>query len=194
MANRTKLPPRRGAVIGVAAAGVFAGHRLTYLLVSPDPVARDALIHRTGHAYFSFASELASVAALVGLAALVLGRIARRGGPLPGTRELIARFAAFQVLAFVSVEVLERVASAAGLGDLGHVLPIGVAVQLALSLAAGLVLKLMLRGADCATAVLGRAPIPARLRSLGSPARTAHIVCLSAALAAGTIRGPPSAG
>jgi hypothetical protein len=194
MSGRTNPRPRRGAVIGIAAAGVFAGHRLTYLLVSPDPVARDALLHRTGHEYLSFASELASVAAIVGLAALVLGRLTRRGGQLPGAGELIARLAGFQVLAFVSVEILERVVSAGGLGDLTHVLPIGVAVQLALSLAAGLVLRLILRGADRAAAVLGRATIPARLRSLGGPAHTAYVVRLPVALAAGTIRGPPSAG
>jgi hypothetical protein len=194
MSGRTEPRPRRGAVIGVAAAGVFLGHRLTYLLVSPNQPARDALLHRTGHAYLSFASELASVAAIVGLAALVLGRLTRRGGPLAGAGELIARLAGFQVLAFVSVEVVERVASAAGLGDLSHVLPVGVAVQLAVSLVAGLVLRLMVRGADRAAAVLGLATVPARLRSLGSPAHTGHVPHLSAALAAATIRGPPSAG
>jgi hypothetical protein len=188
------LLPRRGAVIGIAAAGVLAGHWVTYLLLSPDPGARDALLHRTGHEYFSFASELASVAALVGLAALVLGRLTRRGGRLPGAGELIARLAGYQVLAFVSVEVLERVISAGGLGDLTHVLPIGVAIQLALSLAAGLVLRLVLRGAELAAAVLGHSTIPARLRSMGSPARTTRVVRLPSALAVGAIRGPPSSG
>jgi hypothetical protein len=194
MSGRTEPRPRRGAVIGVAAGGVLAGHRLTYLLVSPDPVVRTALLDRTGHAYLSFAGELASVAAIAGLAMLVLGRLARRDGPPPRVAELFTRLAVFQLLAFVSMEVIERVASAAGLGDLVYVLPIGVVVQLAWSLAAALVLGLMMRGADRATAVLGRAALPAPLRPLGIRASTTDVVRPSTTPAIAAIRGPPSAG
>jgi hypothetical protein len=193
MSGRTEPLGRRGAAIGVAAAGVLAGHRLAYLVVDPDPVVRDAVLHRTGHAYLSFASELASVVALVGLAALVLGRVMQPGRPAPGPRELITRLAGFQVLAFVSMEVIERVASAAGLGDLTQILPAGVAIQLLLSVVTGLVLGLVVRCADRAVALLGRVPLPASLRTVPGRSIATSVIRIQAPLAAGTIRGPPSA-
>lgn len=192
MSGRTEPRPRRGAVIGIAAGGVFAGHWLTYLLVSPHSTARDALLQRTGHAYLPFGGELASVAAIVALATLVLGRLARRDEPLPGAGRLTGRFAAFQVLAFVSMEVIERISSSAGLDGLAHVLPTGVAIQLALSLVATLVLRSALQSADRAVAALGRGAVPSLSRSPGGPVRTARVLLPQAALAAPAIRGPPS--
>lgn len=192
MSGRTEPRPRRGAVIGIAAGGVFAGHWLTYLLMSPDSTARASLLQRTGHGYLPLGSELASVAAIVGLAALVLGRLSRRDEPLPGAGRLTWRFATFQVLAFVFMEVIERIGTDAGLGGLIHVLPAGVAIQLVLSIVAMLVFRLALRSADRAAAVLGRGAVPSRSRSAVEPVRTTHVLPLQGMLAVPAIRGPPS--
>jgi len=182
---------RRIATLGVAVGGVLLGHQLTYLLIDPRVHARAVLLRRTGHAYLGIANDLALVAALTGLAALFVGQLA---ASTRGDRDgnLTRRIVAFQVSAFVLMEVIERLTTGAPLSGLARVLAVGIVAQAAVALLAAVVIGLLLRTAERVAAALGR---PAVLRTrpilaLGIPEPIA--VPLGRHLSAAGVRGPPS--
>ena len=147
------------AAVGVAGAGLMLGHWLAYALGTPHAQARDRLLAATGHSYLHLATEVALLAATLGLVVLFLGRLSRREarGTFGGN---LARLAGVQVAAFVAMEIGERLLSGAPLHDLSHgpVLAVGIGVQLALVVAGAVALRLTERAADVAS-------------SLGAPAR-----------------------
>ena len=184
---------RRAATLAVAVGGVLLGHRLTYTLIDPGAHARTALLNRTGHAYLGIANDLASITALTGLAALFVGQLmaTARGDRAGG--HLIRRIVAFQVSAFVLMEVVERLTAGAPLGGLATVLPIGIAIQALVALLAAGLIHLLLRTADRVAAALGR---PARTPPhpvLAAAAPEAVAIPLGRHLSAAGVRGPPSA-
>jgi hypothetical protein len=125
------LADRPLVVLGLAALGVAAGHLVTFLVLVPDPGARAALLARTGHGYFGLFAQAALVVGAIGAASTVLGQIA------PGARVGSTSFrslARVQVVAFVWMEVIERVVSHAGFGDLFRAdVAVGVVVQVAVA-------------------------------------------------------------
>jgi hypothetical protein len=159
--------PRRGAALGVAAGGVLVGHWLTYLIVSPVAAQRTALLARTGHAYLGAADQLGLALTLVALATIFLGRLTR-GNEGPGSvAHLAPRLAAFQMAAFLAMEIAERIAAGASVGQLFHgpVLPVGFAVQAAVAAVGAAIIVWILRAARAVAAVLGESAV---LPSLGS--------------------------
>jgi hypothetical protein len=183
---------RRAATLGVAVGGVLLGHRLTYLLIDPGAQARTALLRRTGHAYLGFANDLALVAALTGLAALFVGQLVASSRSERGT-DLTRRIVAFQVSAFVLMEVLERVMAGAPLGGLARVLTVGIATQAAVAVLAAVVIRLLLRTADQVSAMLGRPAIDRVRPVLGLAIPEPVTIPLGRHLSAAGVRGPPSA-
>ena len=187
---------RRFVTLSVAAAGVLAGHWLTYLVSVPDASARTATLAATGHGYLSLVGELVTAFAALSIAAVFVGALVDAGsGPRPG-RALALRLSAIQVAAFCAMEVLERVMAGSPVGTLAHsdILPVGVITNVGVALLGTLVLRWILRTADrvADAAVIGSAaailPRPTLLLTLpAAPARPSLLT-----LAAVPARGPPS--
>jgi hypothetical protein len=180
--------------LAVAAAGLFAGHIVLYRIVAPE--ASQAAALGVSHAYLPLALAAGLLAAIVaGAGAFLLGY--RRGTapefhPGPGLIGTLLLPAAAQAAAFVALEVLERALAGVPLGSLvGPLLSVGVALQLVVGAAGGL----LLAGLDRAGELTGRA-VAARRPPLGRdteahpwpPATPGPISSPRRSLA---IRGPP---
>ena len=131
MSRRTTLAP--GAVLGLALAGVLAGHTLAYRVLEPDAHQRAEVLARSGHGYLHALNALGVAAAVVSVAVLFLHGVLRR--PEVARRALLGRLLAFQVSAFLAMEVVERLTAGAGLAHLGSVVLVGVPAQLLVGVA-----------------------------------------------------------
>jgi hypothetical protein len=96
---------------GLAAGGVVAAHLVAFFLVAPDPSQRAELLEATGHGAWPVLVSLALGAMVAGLAGFAVGRI-REGDAPPRNlyRGTFGRLLALQVLGFVLLEALERLA------------------------------------------------------------------------------------
>ncbi|HUL86414.1 MAG TPA: hypothetical protein VLX89_12955 [Actinomycetota bacterium] len=166
-----RRPASRAAVLGVALGGVLIGHELTYAVLQPRAASRAALLASTGHAYLGLADHAALAIGIVSLAAFFLSRLGRRDDD-PSFVELLGRLAGFQILAFATIEVIERLGVGAPLGDLERILPVGAVVQLIVAAAAALLLRSVLRAADAVASALGSAPPALASASVGLVAWT----------------------
>jgi hypothetical protein len=144
MSKRRSIRP--SVVLGLALGGVLMGHTVTYRLLLPDAHARAVELARSGHAYLAGADAVATVVALVALAALFLGSLLGSDDAATGT--IAWRLVAFQVAAFTSLEVLERVVSGSGSARLLPVLLIGLPVQALVAGAIAVLARLVLRAAE----------------------------------------------
>ncbi|HET9006389.1 MAG TPA: hypothetical protein VFQ04_06715 [Actinomycetes bacterium] len=182
---------------GVAVAGAVVGHMLAYLLAVPEPSARVALLGATGHAYWTAAIAAAVVLGLASLASTVWRRFRAgldRTRPQPGQSvgRLAAQLAGFQLAIYVVQEVLERLEAGVAVQALldGHLLTVGVVVQVGIAVALAVLLTLAGRVAEAAGRALRR---PLR-RPLAVRGRVAALVAgwPSRLLAAGLgSRAPP---
>jgi hypothetical protein len=186
--------PSRGlAFIAVAVGGLLVGHALSYVFAVPDPYHRDLVLQRTGHGYLPGLTEIAVVLA-VGAIAGLLGSAARgRVARTPRFAGVAGAMVATQVVAFVALEVLERLVANAGLGDLGHhhLLTIGIATQVVVALLGAGLLAWLTRASERVAAVLARPVAPPLARPVLAFAAPANVPGGSAALVAEPIRGPP---
>jgi hypothetical protein len=163
---------RTVATVGVAGSGLVLGHWLAYALGEPQAHARDELLRATGHGYLPYATQVAVLAAALGLAALFLIRLAGRGGRGSFPRDA-AVLASVQCGAFLAMEAGERLLAGASLHDLTHgpLLAIGLGMQLAVALTAAAIVRLTERAADAADAL--RRPtaltVPALVHAVPSP-------------------------
>jgi hypothetical protein len=154
-----RRPASRAAVLGVALGGVLIGHEIAYAILLPSATVRHAVLASTGHGYLGFVDTPALAVGIASLAALFLGRLGRRREE-PSFRELVARLAGFQVLAFATIELVERIGAGAPLNDLVRILPVGGLVQVVVAAVAALLLRALLRAADAAAELLA-SPAPA---------------------------------
>ena len=184
---------RRLATLGVAVGGVLAGHWLTYLAISPSVHERSVILHDTGHSYLNLVNDLALAAALVASAAIFLGRLTT-----PSTDDgmsVTQRIIVFQVSAFLGMEVLERVTAGAALAGLfqAHLLPLGIAAQIAGASLASAAIRWLLRLADrVASAIaMGAASRPRAVPAFALA--TGTFVPAGRWLFAAGVRGPPAA-
>jgi hypothetical protein len=150
---------RPSVVLGLALGGVLLGHTLAYRIILPDAHARALELARSGHGYLAGANAVGLVASIVALSVLFLGRLLRSEDA--ATWSIVWRLVAFQMAAFASMEILERVASGSGAGRLLPVLAIGLPVQALVAGAIALIARFMLRAAEVfAGRVSGRAAWP----------------------------------
>ncbi|MGH2678347.1 MAG: hypothetical protein ACRDHB_08315 [Actinomycetota bacterium] len=179
---------------GLAAGGVAAAHLVAFFLVAPDPSQRAELLEATGHGAWPFLVSLALGAMVAGLAGFAVGRI-REGDAPPRNlyRGTLGRLLALQVLGFVLLEALERLAHHRGdlLGFLGEPVVLIGLVLAAATAAVGAALIVLFAGLIdrlvVLLRVLPRAPralAPAGL-AIFSPSR------LRIVLGSMSPRGPP---
>jgi hypothetical protein len=180
-------------VYGAAVGGVLLGHWLTYVAESPG--ATDALLRQTGHAYLAPANEAGVVVALAVLAVVFLGGLTGDAHEPPSFGRLVARLVAFQLFAFVAMEVLERITSGAPLSGLMHhgLLAVGVAIQILVALLVALLIRSLVRAADRTAAFLGKPNAPLQPTIRANP-RTDALWLPRPALVSVGVRGPPSSG
>lgn len=130
--KRGMRPSQLLVVVMLALAGVGPGHVAEYLLLAPDAHERHDLLARTGHHYLPFALHAGAFAALVGLS-LVFLLAFQRGLRRTGNRRSRVCWKrllpAVQVLAFLALEVGERLVTHASLDDIGVVLAVGLPLQ-----------------------------------------------------------------
>lgn len=178
--------------VGVAVGGVLAGHWLTYLVVRPDHHDRAALLAATGHWYVAAAVEVAMLLALVAAAGVFLGRLTG-GGNIPSLGSTVRRLGAFQLGAFVTLELVER-AVAGSFEGLVAVCLVGAVMQLVVATTSAWLLRSLARAADSAASVLGRAVPPVLQRAVTAIAAGATLFRPAPAFLPAGIRGPPSVG
>jgi hypothetical protein len=183
------------AVAALAPAGVAVGHGVEYVLLAPHDHGRAELLARTGHHYLPIGVRFAAFFALVALGAVFLSSLVRVSRGADG-RALVLRSArmlpAAQAAAFMVLEVAERLAAHASMGDLGTVLFLGLPLQLLVGFVAMLVVGAVERSGQRAGARLrGRARRPARGGASWQPVPSARPV-LGRWSPATPVRGPPA--
>ena len=139
---------RRGAVLGLAMGGVLLGHAITYEGLAPGAIAREAWLAATGHGYLGVANRVGALAAFLVLGVLLLGRVVGSRRADLSRRELVTRLVAFQVGAFLALEVAERAGAGSGFHDLLTVLPVGLLIQATIAAVVGFAVAALLRAVD----------------------------------------------
>jgi hypothetical protein len=147
---------RPSLVFGLALGGVLLGHTVAYRILIPDAHTRSLELAASGHGYLNGANVVGLVAAIAALAAVFLGGVLRTNQVVP--RHLAARLVGFQMAAFLSMEVLERVASGGGTRHLAPVLLVGLPVQATIAILVAVVARLLLRVAAAIADLLTRTP------------------------------------
>jgi hypothetical protein len=130
--KRGVRPSHALVVIALALAGVGVGHVAEYLLLAPDDHTRHELLASTGHHYLPSVVNAVVFVALLGLAlvfVLGVGRGLGRTGSQRRSLRWSHAFPAAQMLAFLVLEVGERLLAHAPLSDLVVVLAIGLPLQ-----------------------------------------------------------------
>ncbi|MEP6759030.1 MAG: hypothetical protein ABJB55_07545 [Actinomycetota bacterium] len=189
MPSRPTVGP--SALLGLALAGVLAGHSLTYRVLMPDAHERTAELARNGHGYLDGANALGLVAVIAALAIVFLGRLVRPNGT---ERHVLRRLTAFQLTAFAAMELLERLGSGAGMHQLPRVFVVGVPAQLLVAAIVAAVVRLTLQAA---TIVADRGVGGAAVGAIGAIAATLRPVVvppLPPTTGAPLERAPPFAG
>jgi len=172
---------------------LVAGHAITYLIVAPVPAVRERLLAASGHGYWRTAVLAAFVFGVYGAGRTVVAGSRRVSMSVPASfGVLVRRFAVLGAAAFAGLEVAERLASGAPLGDLAGrgILPLGLALQVALAVLAAAVLRLLYRAGVVASSHASTADRP---RVVGRVVRpfVASFVPPAVADGAWGTRGPP---
>ena len=152
---------RRPILLAVAAAGLLAGHALTYLIAAPQADRRASLLAHTGHGYLGLITEPILAFAVVATIALFLRGLTHPTGAVrPGS--VAVSLIALQCAGFLSMEIVERVASGAPFTALFHtwILPAGLLAQSVLGALSGWFLHLVVRAAEIVAEALGRRVFP----------------------------------
>lgn len=96
---------------GLAAGGVAVAHVLAFLLVAPDPARRAAVLESTGHGAWPLVVSVATGALVAGLAGFAVGRSRDAAAPPRSLfGGILVRLAVLQVVGFVLLEAVERLA------------------------------------------------------------------------------------
>jgi len=187
MSARRSIRP--SVVLGLALGGVLLGHTLAYRLLLPDAHARTLELARSGHGYLSGANAVGVVAAIVALCVLFLGRLLR--SEEAATWSILWRLIAFQMAAFTSMEILERVASGAGSSRLLPVLAVGLPVQAIVAATIALLARFLLRAADRIASLAAR-PLDRSRSELALPAPRDAAPAIRPVTGSPPGRAPPS--
>ncbi len=180
---------RRLTPLALAGGGVLLVHHLTYALAGSH-VSEGFGPAAVGHAYLRAAAEPLLALSLIGIAAFAF-----RDWPTAerGWLDLGRRMLAFQVGAFLAMEVLERLSVGASMHDLALVLPIGLALQVPVALAITLVLTwLDVVGRRLLAIAPGDGSGVGAQTTRGVPVHASVGEPISVSLSAALPRGPPA--
>jgi hypothetical protein len=164
------------SLVGVAVGGVVLAHWLAYVLAIPGAYARAQVLAASGHSYWVMAIKFAVVLGLAGLGALFVRHLDRSPHTWESGQEafsaIAARLSLLQVMAFIAMEVTERVVVGAPVAHLFHhrLFLVGLALQLIVASGGALLLLWFSRTAERVAEALGRPllprPGPAVLRTI----------------------------
>jgi len=156
---------RRAAIVAWALIGLLLGHKLAYAATFRDPQVLLHVLQDTGHNWLSLTPVFVAL-----LIALLVVTSARSSTVSTSMRRRYVTIAALQLSAYITVEVLERMAHGSSLGDVVAGLSSGYGPTL---LAFGVAAQLLVAAG---TALLSRAVerVVARLRAV-SPQRAAPV-------------------
>jgi hypothetical protein len=164
------------SLVGVAVGGVVLAHWLAYVLAIPGAHARAQVLAASGHSYWVMAIKFAVVLGLAGLGALFLRHLDRPPRTWESGQEafsaIAARLSLLQVMAFIAMEVTERLVVGAPVAHLFHhrLFLMGLALQLIVASGGALLLLWFSRTAERVAEALGRPllprPRPAVLRTI----------------------------
>jgi uncharacterized membrane protein YdcZ (DUF606 family) len=153
------MPPLRLSVRlwlgGLAAGGAAVAHLLAFMVAAPDAASRVRLLRETGHGAWPAVVSVAVGALVVGLLGLAAARL-RDTDPLP--KGVLYRASArlllpLQVVGFVVLEAVERVATGKGVTGLVElwgepVIALGVVLQCLVALAGAFLVVLVVDVVD----------------------------------------------
>jgi hypothetical protein len=182
-------------VAAVAAASVVFAHWLAYAVAIPRYSLRRTVLEATGHGYWVIAVKLAVVILATGLGALAIRewRARSEGQPSMGYTSVALRLVSLQVVGFLAMEIVERVAAGHAVSSIldQHLLPIALALQVLVACVGALLVCLLARATDVAWRRLRRRrPVRTIVLVLGAsspPPRPSLLL-----EGAGGVRGPPS--
>jgi hypothetical protein len=129
---------------------VIGSHWLAYLLAVPDPHERANALARTGHGYWPIGVAVALGCLVAGLAGFAVRRVRRRDEPGHPYASTATRLVALQGVAFVVLEVVERVvAGAAAMSVVDDpAFQLGVVIQVLVASVAAFLLLILGRVVD----------------------------------------------
>jgi hypothetical protein len=202
MTNRL-MSNRVARGVAVAGAGLFAGHIVVYRIVAPDASQRAALLRGATHAYLPLALAIGLVLAVVAATGAFL--LGYRRGTTPGPAHRSHRNhrrprvlgtllvpAVAQAAAFLALEVLERALAGVPMASLaGPLLGVGVALQLVVGAAGGLVLAALDRAGELTGRAVAARRRPAARDTDVNPWRRTGPAPTAAPRRSLVIRGPP---
>ena len=187
------------SLVGVAVGGVVLAHWLAYVLAIPGAHARSQVLAASGHSYWVTAIKFAVVLGLAALGALFLRHLDRSPRTWESGQEAFSRIATrlslLQVMAFIAMEVTERLVVGAPVAHLFHhrLFLIGLALQLIVASGGALLLLWFSRTAERVAEALGRPllprPRPAVLRTIRIEIQT--ILPVDPVRDGVGLRGPP---
>ena len=178
---------------GVALGAVWVTHLAAYLIASPDPHERALLLGSTGHGYLPLVGPVALSVLIASVGGFIVDRSGSwRSSSVVSYTAIAGRLAFLQVLAFLGMEVAERMVHGVPLEDL---LQPAVGIGLVLQLAAACVGGLLLFGLARAVEAIRRSLRRDRRRATKSaiwPRPPAAVRRLGSASGGPTLRGPPA--
>ncbi|MGH2657107.1 MAG: hypothetical protein ACRDIZ_10510 [Actinomycetota bacterium] len=151
---------------GLAAAGVVVAHVLAYWLAAPNPVRREHLLEATGHGAWPILVALTLGALVASMAGFAAGRVREaRGAPAALIRGTVTRLVTLQVVGFILLEALERLAIGHDLTELlsEPVMAIGLGAQVVVALAGAILLVLFAHLVDRLVILLHPIPLAPRV-------------------------------
>jgi len=154
------------SLVGVAVGGVVLAHWLAYVLAIPGAHARAQVLAASGHSYWVMAIKFAVVLGLAAFGALFLRHLDRPPRTWESGQEafsaIAARLSLLQVMAFIAMEVTERLVVGAPVAHLFHhrLFLMGLALQLIVASAGALLLLWFSRTAERVAEALGRPLLP----------------------------------
>jgi hypothetical protein len=160
------------SLVGVAVGGVVLAHWLAYVLAIPGAHARAQVLAASGHSYWVMAIKFAVVLGLAALGALFLRHLDRPPRTWESGQEafsaIAARLSLLQVMAFIAMEVTERLVVGAPVAHLFHhrLFLMGLALQLIVASAGALLLLWFSRTAERVAEALGRPLLPRPRRAI----------------------------
>ena len=154
------------SLVGVAVGGVVLAHWLAYVLAIPGAHARAQVLAASGHSYWVMAIKFAVVLGLAAFGALFLRHLDRPPRTWESGQEafsaIAARLSLLQVMAFIAMEVTERLVVGAPVAHLFHhrLFLMGLALQLIVACGGALLLLWFSRTAERVAEALARPRLP----------------------------------